>query len=123
MAKDDYDAIVYRVLVYLYACLKRKIIFEKETFQSTVRKNVESDEYFYDVLRMMQDEGLIKGLCFKKIWGGDVILVSDMSEAKITPAGIHYLEDNDKMRKVGNVLKGAADTIAKLAAIIGLFQI
>ena len=32
MAKDDYDVIVYRVLVYFYACMKRKIMFEEETF-------------------------------------------------------------------------------------------
>ena len=122
MAKDDYDAIVYRVLVYLYACLKRKILFEEETFQEAVRKNVESDGYFFDVLRMMQEEGLIKDLCFKKTWGGDMILISDISDARITPTGIHYLEDNDIMKKVGNILKGAADTIAKLAAIIGLIS-
>lgn len=58
MTKDDYDVIVYRVLVYYYACLKRKIIFDKAGFNAAVKKDIESDEYFYDVLRMMQDEGL-----------------------------------------------------------------
>ena len=42
MAKDDYDVVVYRVLVYLYAVLKHKIIFEEATFRQAVRKNVES---------------------------------------------------------------------------------
>lgn len=121
MAKDDYDVIVYRVLVYLYGCMKRKIIFEDVTFQAAVRKNVESDEYFADVLRMMQAEGLIEGLVFTKAWGGDVIIASDMKDAKITPHGIRYLTDNAKMKLIGETLKESVDIIAKLANTLMLF--
>ena len=94
MARDDYDVIVYKVLVYLYACLKRKIMFEEITFQHTVRKNVDNDEYFYDILKMMQEEGLITGLVFKGTWQGDSVLANDLKEMEITSNGIHYLEDN-----------------------------
>ena len=118
MARDDYDVIVYRVLVYYYAVLKRKIMFEGVTFQEAVRKNVESDAYFADVLRMMQAEGLIEGLTFVKAWGGDSILTSDMEDAKITAGGIRYLKENGTMRKVGGMLKEAVDIIAGLAAIL-----
>lgn len=38
MAKDDYDVIVYKILVYLYAFMKRKITFEEDVFQATVKK-------------------------------------------------------------------------------------
>ena len=118
MAKDDYDVIVYRVLIYLYACKKRRIIFEEVTFNEAVRKNVENDLYFYDVLNMMQEEGLIRGLAFAKAWGGDKILLSPISDAEITVTGIHYLQDNDTMKRVGNMLREAVDIIAKLAALL-----
>lgn len=118
MAKDDYDVIVYRVLVYLYACMKRKIVFENDTFQKAVRKNVESDEYFEDILRMMQEEGLISGLAYTTAWGGESIMLSDLCDAKITPSGIRYLNENDRMKRIGNMLKEAADIISKLAAIV-----
>lgn len=121
MAKDDYDVIVYRVLVYLYACMKRKIIFEETTFQAAVRKNVESDEYFADILEMMQGEGLIAGLVFVHAWGGVSILANDLCNAKITADGVHYLKENDKMKQIGEVLKGAGDLIATLAGMIQLF--
>lgn len=121
MAKDDYHVIVYRMLVYLYACMKRKIMFEETTFEAAVRKYVVSDEYFADILRMMQEEDLIKGLLFVPAWGGDVILASDIDEARITPKGIRYLEENDKMKTIGEKLKESIDIISKLAAIIGLF--
>lgn len=121
MAKDDYDVIVYRVLVYLYAVLKRKTLFEDSTFQAAVRKHVDSDEYFTAVLRMMQDEGLIRGLVIVKAWGGVDILASDLRDAEITAAGIHYLQENSTMKKVGAALKESVDMIAGLAGILGLF--
>lgn len=120
MAKDDYDVIVYRILVYLYACMKRKISFEDATFQAAVRKNVESDEYFADVLRTMQEEGYIRGLVFVHAWCGDYILASDISDARITAAGIHYLEENSKMKKVGEFLKESVDIISTLAQMLAL---
>ena len=120
MAKDDYDVIVYRILVYLYGCFKHEIMFEDLTFEAAVRKHVKSDEYFTGILQMMQEEGFITGLVFVNAWGGDVLLASDMRDVRITAKGIHYLEDNDKMKKVGEMLKGAVDLIASLASILSL---
>lgn len=121
MAKDDYDVIVYRVLLYLYACLKRKIIFDDVTFKATAKKNVESDEYFESVLRMMQDEGLICGVITQKVWGNTYILCSDLCEMEITADGIHYLKENGRMQKIWGILKDAADITAELASKVGLF--
>lgn len=120
MAKDDYDVIVYRVLVYLYACMKRKIIFEEVTFQAAVRKNVDSDEYFVDILRMMQGEGLIEGLAFAAAWGGDYIMLGSHRDARITAKGIRYLKENAGMMRIGSAMKESADIIAKLAEILAL---
>lgn len=118
MAKDDYDVIVYRLLVYLYACLKRKIIYDEITFREAVRKNVENDGYFADILFLMQEEGLIKNIKFVDAWGGDRIISSSLKDIEITVKGIHYLKDNDKMASIAGTLKAAGDIIAKLAAIV-----
>ena len=120
MAEDDYDIIAYRILVYLYACKKREIIYDDTTFDTTVRKDVNED-YFMDVLRMMQDEGFISGLSFTKAWGNTYILISDIADTEITAEGVHYLENDNKMKRAGNILKDAVDAIAKLAGILGLF--
>ncbi len=121
VAKDDYDVVVYRVLLYLYACMKRKIIFDDNTFHASVRKNVESDEYFCSVLRMMQTEGLICGVVTTKAWGGTYILCSNLCDMEITAAGIHYLKENGRMQKIWSILKDAADITAELATKVGLF--
>lgn len=118
MAKDDYHVIVYRVLVYYYACLKRKITFDDASFAAAVKKDLKSNEYLTDVLRMMQSEDLICGLAFKKIWGNEYILITELNEAEITPPGIRYLEEDSIMKKVSDFLKDSADITAKLAGMI-----
>lgn len=32
MAKDDYDVVVFKLLVYFYACLKRVTVFKQAEF-------------------------------------------------------------------------------------------
>lgn len=118
MAKDDYDVIAYRILVYLYACFKHQIIYDEDAFREAVRKNVANDQHFYGILFLMQEENLIRGLLFKKAWGGDRLLLSDLREAEITADGIHYLKDNSTMKKIGDMMKEAGDMIATLASMI-----
>ncbi|MCD8115945.1 MAG: YjcQ family protein [Oscillospiraceae bacterium] len=69
MAKDDYDVLVYKIIVYLYACMKRKIIFDEAVFFKTVGRGEVSEDYFTDVLRLMQDEKLIEGGCDNQSMG------------------------------------------------------
>lgn len=122
MAKDDYSVILYRLLVYLYACKKRKIMFEDQTFREAVKKNAGNDQYFYDILEMAQEEGFIRGANFKKAWGPDKIPLFEENELEITASGIRYLQENSMMHKIGEKLKEAVDTIANLAILAGLFE-
>lgn len=55
MAKDDYDVIVYKVLVYYYACLKRRITFDKKVFEETVMKGL--NQSYFKVNDPMKKEG------------------------------------------------------------------
>ena len=48
MAKDDYDYIVFRILVYLYGCFKRKISFEEAAIEKLLVKGIQ-EEYHLDV--------------------------------------------------------------------------
>ena len=64
MAKDDYDVVVFRILVYLYAIFKGKQIFDQHIFLKVISK-VEED-YLYRVLEMMQSKGLMKDCSLKR---------------------------------------------------------
>lgn len=69
IAKDDYDVVVFKLLVYFYACLKRVTVFKQAEFDLITKKAGVDERYLLDILRMMQDEGLIEGLAFTKAWG------------------------------------------------------
>lgn len=120
MAKDDYDVIVYKVLLYLYACMKRTISFDQDVYNATIDKDNISPEYLVDIYRMMQSEGLIEGVTFIAAWGGDKVITSEEKDISITPAGIRYLKENCTMNKVKEYLLGKVSMIADLITILHL---
>lgn len=120
MAKDDYDVLVYKILTYLYACLKGKTVFDCVVFRKAVAGDEVSEEYLQQILRMMQGEGLIEGLAFTHAWGADWILTSDISCASIKPEGIHYLTDNSKSKKIKQFILDSAGMVANLIKLLGL---
>ena len=69
MAKDDYDVIVYKMLLYLYGCMKRVISFNQAVFDKSIKREELNEGYFTDILRMMQKEGLVDGVNTVKPWG------------------------------------------------------
>ena len=118
MAKDDYDVIAYKILVYYYGILKRAYVFQNEALNKLISKADIADEYFSDILRMMQGEGLITGAVFTRIWGNEYLLSNDTSEISITPAGISYLKGNSRMRQIGEKLKEIPGLVESLIRIV-----
>jgi len=114
MAKDDYDTIVFKVLVYLYAVMKRKVVFAESAFYHAIGYEHIEDGYFVDVLRLMESENLIKSISVIKAWGNEYILSSDLCDMEITASGIHYLKENRKMRQIKGILVENVDTIASI---------
>lgn len=118
MAKDDYDFLVFRILTYLYACFRRRCHFESATFLKRVISPEVSEDYLVDVLRFMTHEELIDGLTFVRAWGNDYTLANDYSDMEITPQGIRYLLNNDKMQQLKKtVLEGAPGALFDLVKL------
>lgn len=122
MAEDDYDVVVFKLLVYFYACLKCVTVFKQEEFDLITKKAGVNEQYLLDILHMMQNEGLIEGLSFTMAWGKVLILVGNVSDAKITAEGIRYLKENGQMEKVLAFLIDKADTIISLVKLVSLMQ-
>lgn len=120
MARDDYNVIVFKILVYLYAVMKNNRIFVQKEFDKAIGRKDINEEYLLRVYKLMEDEGLIKNALFAEVWGNDLIALFEEKDLIITAQGIRYLEDNDKMKEVGQFLKQKVDTIIKLALEIGL---
>lgn len=120
MAQDDYYVIAYKALLYLYACKKRKIVFDERTFKKAAGADKINEEYFSDVLRMMQDENLITGIAFHKPWRATWMIVNDLADAEITSTGIKFLTENNKMASIKQTLLETVDFVANLIGIVGL---
>ncbi len=100
MTNDDYYTIVAKILVYLYKKYKQKDI-EKDYISPLTKDFPVKEEQLMETISMMIEQGLIKCTC-TKAWGGIVMI--DYNSLKITPAGIDYLQDNSKIRKICETL-------------------
>lgn len=119
MVKDDYSVIVLKILGYLYGCLKNgKTVNKEELSPYSVLFRIKgepiNEQYWFNVLRMLTEEGLITGLHFKTVWGNDTICISEIEECRITPAGIHHLEEHSSMKKAWQVLLDTKDIMVTL---------
>lgn len=117
MSKDDYQVLVYKILLYYYGCLKRKITFDSETFHHSIGKDID-ENYLADIFNMMSEEGYLNGVAITKAWGNILILSCDLSDIKITAKGIEYLTENSSMAKVKEVLKSNGGIIGSLISIV-----
>ena len=104
MGNTDYYTIVAKILIHLYK--KYKCMKVDEEYISPLTKNFPiPEEQLMETIYMMKEQGFLTGNIMKA-WGEDVVMV-DYQSLKITPAGIDYLQDNSKVRKICKTLKEA----------------
>lgn len=118
MEKDDYEVVACKILVYLYACFKGKVVFNRKVFEEAISSDSFPEGYLARVLRMMENDGLIEGVVFTRAWGSVYIIISDLSDMEITSRGIDYLKNNSTMQKVLDFIKEGAGLIASLISIV-----
>ena len=94
MSKDDYHIIVYKILIYLYDCIKGKKTFSFEYLQYGTKTFPIEEEYWNYIIENMYEEGYITGVVLIPIMGQSAKGVRITSDIRITPKGIEYLQDN-----------------------------
>lgn len=104
MGKTDYYTIVAKILVYLYKKYKR-ISIDEDYISPMTKEFPISKEQLDETIVMMMEQNYITGTIVKA-WGGETVML-DYQNLKITPAGIDYLQDNSKIRKICETLKEA----------------
>lgn len=111
MARNDYFVIAYRILAYLYACLKDGERPNLNYIRAESFEIVES--YFEYVIENLYDEGYIKGVMLVPILGKQRG-VKMMEDIAITPKGIEFLQSNSAMSRAKEFLKTLKETIPGL---------
>lgn len=101
MAKDDYFVIVYRVLKYLYDCLKEGKKPEVSFLHASMYSIPEN--YWTYIVVSLLNEKYIDGVVLHETKDG--VVLGNLQEAIITPKGIEYLFENSLLAKAKRTLK------------------
>ena len=98
MARDDYYVLAYRILAYLYICLKDGsspdigyISHDSEVLNINLN-------YWEYIIRHLYADGYIEGVSLRNVVGrkNPAIKFNDLA---ITPLGIEYLQNNSAMAR------------------------
>lgn len=108
MAKDDYFSLVYKLLSYLYACLK----INRKPNWATIAPNTKDfpigEEYFAYILSHLLADGYIEGITeVRKI--GSPVQFKETKGISITPKGIQYPDENSMMKKAAQLVEPITD--------------
>lgn len=64
MAKDDYHVIVYRILAYLYACVKSGEPVDMEYLTYGTKAFPVNESYWSYIITTLAESGYVRGVCF-----------------------------------------------------------
>lgn len=116
MAKDDMDVIIYKILRYMYECMKagRRPALEDMCYNCKLFNIPE--RYWSSTMRELIDAGYVRGITYRMTKSG--LLIDMMDDAAITLDGVHFLEENSGMAKakqfLGNAFEIVLDTVLKM---------
>lgn len=105
MARNDYFVLTYRILAYLYECLKEgKPADISRLNESSEELNI-SYGYWEYIFRHLYQAGYIEGVSLFDTTGQQTPAVKIERSIMITPKGIEYLQENSAMAKAKKFLK------------------
>lgn len=124
MAKDDYHVIIYKILKYLYQCLKKGVPVEekklgyeidKESVYLELIDQAISKTYWNYILLHLQDDGFIEGIVFVQLDNYKYKYPAKLTNCMITPLGIEYLTDNSLIQRVKRTLEDIKDIVPDIS--------
>lgn len=120
MAKDDYHVIAFRVLSYLYECLRKGERPDLKRFRRSDESIDElADTYWQYIIKHLFLDGYIEGVRIGTVVGSVEQL--DTKDVAITPKGIEYLESDSSMAKAFMFLKKAGAVVPGMIEIASHF--
>lgn len=108
MAFDDYEVVVYKVLAYLYECIKAGVNPSIDKAKELAKVN---DVYWNTVLDGLLRDGFAAASVVYA-WEGHTAIYSDL---RITQKGAAYVKDSSKMREVARFLGKAFRSVLQVA--------
>ncbi|MEG1536986.1 MAG: YjcQ family protein [Eubacterium sp.] len=104
----DNFKIIYKILKALEKAMDVDV-FDK-TLISSETLGI-SDERWARIMKMMVDEGYVKGIIEVKYNGATTPMIK-LFNPSLTLKGLEYLEENSLMKKAADIAKGIVDMMA-----------
>ena len=109
MAQDDMFVVMYKILAYLYSCMKSG----EEPRQSMLASDGEmldiDRQYWARILKELSDHGYVEGVSVRATWEGELLV--RINHPTVTMEGVEFLQENSMMRKALEFLKEAKSAI------------
>lgn len=118
MSKDDMHIVMYKILKYLYECMKVGKDAELKDFCWDSEVCQINKQYWKDIIAELSENGFVKGIKIIPSNTGAKIKLDD--KIKVTVAGVEYMQTNSTMQKAKVVVGEAFEAI--VASLIGIIE-
>lgn len=116
MAKDDMEVIMYKILRYLYECMKRDVEPDLQNYGWHSKLFDIPQQYWCKVIRTLTDKKLVRG--FSVLTSKDGVQIQTEPPIEITYEGVGFLKENSGMQKAKEACGETFEVL--LSAIIGI---
>lgn len=107
MAQDDMYVIMYKILAYLYDCMKHDIDPDINKWSAEAFGIPEA--YWAKIVKELVDHGLIDGVNVMGTFGNKLIV--SPYDPKVTMEGVQFAQENSMMAKAAKFLRDAKASI------------
>lgn len=97
MAQNDMYVVMYKILAYLYDCMKRGVRPSQRHYAHDGDVLSIPYSYWAAIMHELANHGYVSGVTVFEDMGGDLI-VSDI-DPMITMEGVEFLQENSTMKK------------------------
>lgn len=106
MAQNDMYVVMYKILAYLYDCMKRGVEPDRAKFSNDALGIPQ--EYWMDVMEELAEHGYVKGISVLRYIGGRGI---EIERPRVTMEGVAFAQENTMMERARKFLQDAKAAI------------
>lgn len=118
MAKDDMEVIMYKILRYLYECMKRDVTPDLQKYGWHSDLLDIPKQYWCKIIRILVKKDLVTG--FSVFTTKDGVLIQTEPPIEITYEGREFLRENSGMKKAKTFCGEAFEVL--LSAAVGIIS-
>ena len=100
MAQNDMYVVMYKILCYLYDCMKRDVEPDRDAFSHAALGIPE--RYWTDIVRELHSKHFIRGVTVSPRGQSDFNVI--MNRPRVTMEGVEFMQENTMMAKAREFL-------------------